>query len=104
MVSETFFVFRMKKDSRFLKVFRNRKLRTVEINLNSNIENAEPLIVRVVRFRLPDGQYEYLVTNLLDRSYKVEMFRELYFMRWPVETKYKQIKSRFQLEFFLRVL
>ena len=101
---ETFFVFRMKKDSRFLKVFRNRKLRTVEINLNSNIENAEPLIVRVVRFRLPDGQYEYLVTNLLDRSYKVEMFRELYFMRWPVETKYKQIKSRFQLEFFLRVL
>lgn len=97
---ETFFVFRMKKDSRFLKVFRNRKLRTVEINLNSNIENAEPLIVRVVRFRLPDGQYEYLVTNLLDRSYKVEMFRELYFMRWPVETKYKQIKSRFQLESF----
>ena len=98
--SNTYFVFRMKKDSRFLKVFNNRKLRTVEIDLNNGLKNAEPLIVRVVRFKLPDGQFEYLVTNLLDRSYKVEMFRELYFMRWPVETKYKQIKSRFQLESF----
>ena len=96
----TYFVFRMKKDSRLLKEFHNRKLRTVEINLNSNVEGAEPLAVRVVRFKLPNGQYEYLVTNLLDRFYKVEMFRELYFMRWGIETKYKQIKGRFQLESF----
>ena len=98
--SSSYFVFRMKKDSRLLKLFRNRKLRTAEIDLNSNLENAIPLIVRVVRFKLPDGQYEYLVTNLLDRSYQVEMFRELYFMRWPIEMKYKQVKSRFELESF----
>ena len=98
--SSSYFVFRMKKDSRLLKIFRNRKLRTAEIDLNSNLENASPLIVRVVRFRLPDGQYEYLVTNLLDRSYQVEMFHELYFMRWPIEMKYKQVKSRFELESF----
>ena len=28
------------------------------------------------------------------------MFRELYFYRWPVETKYKELKSRFAIEDF----
>lgn len=28
------------------------------------------------------------------------MFRELYFYRWPVETKYKELKSRLAIEEF----
>ncbi len=28
------------------------------------------------------------------------MFKELYFQRWPVELKYKKLKSRFAMEEF----
>lgn len=38
---------------------------------------------------------------LLNRGYYSEsMFRELYFYRWPVETKYKELKSRLAIEEF----
>ena len=38
---------------------------------------------------------------IFDRGYYSEdMFRELYFYRWPVELKYKELKSRFAMEEF----
>lgn len=49
---------------------------------------------------LPDGSFEFLATNIFDETVTTEMFRELYFYRWPVELKYKELKSRLQLEEF----
>ena len=38
---------------------------------------------------------------IFDRGYYSEdMFRELKFYRWPVELKYKELKSRFAMEEF----
>ncbi len=56
--------------------------------------------VRVIVVKLPDGSNEFLATNLFDETIAKDMFRELYFYRWPVETKYQELKSRFQLEEF----
>ena len=56
--------------------------------------------VYVIEVVLDDGTKEYLATNLFDTAITKDMFRELYFYRWPVETKYKELKSRFAIEEF----
>lgn len=43
---------------------------------------------------------EYLVTNITDTAFTVDTFRELYFLRWGIEGRYKEIKVSFQLESF----
>ena len=49
---------------------------------------------------LDDGSREYLATNLFDPAITKDMFKELYFQRWPAELKYKELKSRFAMEEF----
>jgi hypothetical protein len=98
--SNLFYVFRLKNNPKFLKAFKTSKKRTVVIDLNDNLDTDEKLLVRILRFRLETGEYEYLATNLFDRKYTIEVFKELYFQRWQIETKIKQVKSRFQLENF----
>ena len=98
--SNVYYVFRLRSNPKFLKEFRSSKKRTVVIDLNETCDTDEKLLVRVLRFKLETGEYEYLATNLFDRKYTIDMLMELYFQRWPVETKYKQVKGRFQLENF----
>ena len=47
-----------------------------------------------------DGSKEYLATNLNDPDIKPYMFKELYFMRWPIEQKYGELKNQFMMEEF----
>ena len=63
-------------------------------------DHTEDISVRVVEVTLDDGSKEYLATNLFDKSITRDMFQELYFYRWPVELKYKELKSRFSIEDF----
>ena len=56
--------------------------------------------VRVIEVTLDDGTKEYLATNLFDPLITQAMFRDLYFYRWPGETKYKELKSRLSMEEF----
>ena len=56
--------------------------------------------IRVIEVILDNGVKEYLATNLFDSSITCSMFQELYFYRWPVETKYKELKSRLAMEEF----
>jgi hypothetical protein len=59
------------------------------------------LKVRLVRVLLATGEYEVLVTSLLDESqYPTAEFRELYHLRWGVETFYGLLKTRLELENF----
>lgn len=95
-----YYVFRLKNNNNFLKKFKSSKKRTVVVDLNEACDTDENLLVRILRFRLETGEYEYLATNLIDRKYTIDMFKELYFQRWPIETKYNQVKGRFQLENF----
>ena len=57
-------------------------------------DGTEDIRIRVIEVILSDGTKEYLATNLFDSHISQQMFRELYFYRWPVETKYKELKSR----------
>jgi hypothetical protein len=61
----------------------------------------ETLTLRFVRVLLDTGEYEVLVTTLLDEeTYETADFKELYYYRWGVETFYGTLKTRLNLESF----
>lgn len=57
--------------------------------------------VRFVRVLLSTGEFEVLVTSLLDEAeYPAEDFKEIYHWRWGAETFYGRIKTRLEVENF----
>lgn len=64
------------------------------------VRDGKQIPVRVVKFRLPSGEIETLITNLFDKRMGQNAFQELYFKRWPVETKYGELKYKLEIENF----
>jgi hypothetical protein len=60
--------------------------------------------VRVLKFRLPSGETETLISSLKDGRYRIKRFKELYFKRWPIETKYDEVKKKLEVENFSGIL
>lgn len=56
--------------------------------------------IRVLKFMLKSGIQEILVSSLLDQSFSIEDFKELYFKRWGIETKYNELKHKLEIENF----
>ncbi|MFR1927951.1 MAG: IS4 family transposase [Clostridium paraputrificum] len=56
--------------------------------------------VRVLRIKLSEDVTEVLVTNIYDEKITTIEFKELYFLRWGVESKYKELKSSIKIEEF----
>lgn len=57
--------------------------------------------VRFIRVRLSMGEYEVLISSLLDEQrYPTEAFRDLYDLRWGIETFCSLLKTRLELENF----
>ncbi len=54
--------------------------------------------IRVIKLQLNSGEIETLITNLFDLD--EADFKELYFKRWPVETKYDIVKNKLELPNF----
>jgi hypothetical protein len=65
---------------------------------DSLIKLDETTTIRVVKFPLPSGEIETLITNLFELP--VGEFPKLYFKRWPIETKYDVVKNKLALENF----
>jgi hypothetical protein len=87
----------MRVSSQFLKVINQAKGEDQIVT----VKNEGQLIkIRVLRFLLDSGEEETLITNLLEPSFTVKDFKELYFKRWGIETKYDELKNRLQIENF----
>ena len=56
--------------------------------------------LRMVKIPLENGGLEVLATNLSQSEFHTEEIKELYHMRWGIETAYETLKSRLQLENF----
>lgn len=57
--------------------------------------------VRLVKVFLDTGETEILITNLCDNKlYPTDLFKQIYFMRWGIETEYEKQKNTLQLEIF----
>ncbi len=62
--------------------------------------NKGILDVRVVRVILPTGEVENLITNLPESEFETACFKELYFMRWGIESRYHMLKNKLLVENF----
>lgn len=82
--------------------FKPTSLAIKELKKHQYIINSETTVkVRLVKVILDTGETEVLITNLYDESeYPNEIFKDLYFKRWGIETHYDRLKNKFQLEQF----
>lgn len=58
---------------------------------------------RVIKLKLESGETEILITNLGKKAknhFMMEDFKELYHLRWAVETKYDTLKNKMEIETF----
>jgi len=61
----------------------------------------KPFKFRLVKVLLENGETEVLATSLLDESkYPPEIFKELYFLRWGIETNYNHLKNHIEISNF----
>lgn len=58
------------------------------------------LSFRVVRFKLTEDTYEVLLTNLTEDEFSVPELKELYAMRWDIETSFRDLKYSLALSYF----
>ena len=58
------------------------------------------LSFRVVRFKLTEDTYEVLLTNLPEDEFSVSELKDLYAMRWGIETSFRDLKYSLALSFF----
>lgn len=58
------------------------------------------LSFRVVRFKLTEYSYEVLLTNLSEDEFSVVDLKELYAMRWRIETFFRDLKYSLALSYF----
>lgn len=62
---------------------------------------STPMRIRLIHVRLPHGETEVLVTNLLDQArFPCQDFSALYRSRWTIEEHFKQDKLKMELENF----
>lgn len=57
-----------------------------------DFESPFYMTIRVVRFQLSTGEYETIVTSLDRFRFPIEKIRELYHLRWGIETSFRTLK------------
>lgn len=70
---------------------------TVMDYLPLKVNKSEPakfyeLSFRIVRFEIADGSYETVITNLEKEKYTIDKLKELYALRWGIETSFRDLK------------
>ncbi len=53
---------------------------------------TDTLKLRVLKFPISDGTYEYIATNLPMYAFSSEMIKKMYFLRWKEETAFRHLK------------
>jgi len=60
--------------------------------LDSNSNPFYHIAFRVVRFRIPDGSFQSVITNLPKHDFPPTELMALYNMRWGIETSFRELK------------
>ena len=47
---------------------------------------------RIIRFKITEDSYEYIITNLDREEFSIEDIKKLYHMRWDLETSFREVK------------
>lgn len=67
--------------------------------LNASVKEYQ-LAFRIVRFRLDNGSYECLLTNLPKEEFDLAALKDVYRMRWGIETSFRYLKHTIGLLYF----
>lgn len=59
-----------------------------------------PMTFRVVRFKITEDTYETVITNLSEEEFTAQELKELYHMRWGIETSFRELKYAIGLTHF----
>ncbi len=51
-----------------------------------------PLMFRIIRIRISEDLYETLVTNLWEDEFSAEEIKQIYKLRWGIETSFRELK------------
>lgn len=77
------------------------------VDKNTAFDYLEPgskseyfISMRVVRIKIREGVYENLVTNLPVREFDLAELRSLYYLRWGLETSFRELKHAIGAEDF----
>lgn len=111
---ETNFIIRISKT--FLKKHYEKLLNSNDFSLTINVDKCtsesklrlkklgfefQSFTLRLVKIILESGEIEILATSLTDEEkYPTEIFKNLYFLRWGIETNYGHLKKNIQVENF----
>jgi hypothetical protein len=55
---------------------------------------------RILKVTLSTGETEHLITDIMDDDITCDMFGDLYFERWQIESKYLELKEHSKIEEF----
>jgi len=67
--------------------------------IDNNKNLFYPMTFRVVRVALGDGSFQCFVTNLDADDFTLAEIRELYHLRWGIETSFRDIKHKLGLKY-----
>ena len=88
-------------DEDFLvKLTKARIARHLETSNETIRHSRDSFSVRMVRVSLDEGTYEYLATNLSRNTFPEECFKDIYHLRWKIETAFGTLKDLLQIENF----
>jgi hypothetical protein len=59
-----------------------------------------PINFRVVRFAISENTYEVIITNLTEKEFPAEKIKEIYHLRWGIETSFRELKYAIGLTSF----
>lgn len=59
-----------------------------------------PISFRVVRLKISDNSYQTIITNLPPSQFSAEKIKNLYHMRWGIETSFRELKYALGLAHF----
>ena len=60
--------------------------------LDLKINKFYPISLRIVRFKISETTYETIITNLNQEEFPACKIKELYHMRWGIETSFRELK------------
>jgi Transposase DDE domain len=60
--------------------------------LDLHINMFYPITFRVVRFKISEDAHETIITNLNSEKFPPEKIKELYHLRWGIETSFRELK------------
>ena len=81
-----------------IKLNKERLERFHNPSLKEKYKEGKYLKLRLLTIELDNGQTEFLLTNLFDKRFDLDDFKELYSLRWGIETNYNTLKNRLNIE------